>query len=178
MWSPHTPGSLVLPRALQSVSLRGGAPLFSRPSTRTERNGFTQRRATGRRLQDRELESWSASVVLRGDHRGSARTVFETPRGPRPHSRGLEPPLFIWSLHMKSGMTLQNLAVEIDRVRRTKCDYLIPSSSLTMRTYPDSPGNVPTLSFDAPNGLQHMPRASAKPSLVTSRLTFFSRGRK
>ena len=26
---------------------------------------------------------------------------------------------------MKSGMTLQNLAVEIDRVRRTKCDYLI-----------------------------------------------------
>jgi len=53
-------------------------------------------------------------------------------------------------------MTLQNLAVEIDRVRRTKCDYLIPSSSLTMRTYPDSPGNVPTLSFDAPNGLQQM----------------------
>ena len=57
---------------------------------------------------------------------------------------------------MKSGMTLQNLAVEIDRVRRNKCDYLIPSSSLTMRTYPDSPGNVPTLSFDAPNGLQQM----------------------
>ena len=57
---------------------------------------------------------------------------------------------------MKSGMTLQNLAVEIDRVRRTKCDYLIPSSSLTMRTSPDSPGNVPTLSFDAPNGLQQM----------------------
>ena len=57
---------------------------------------------------------------------------------------------------MKSGMTLQNLAVEIDRVRRTKCDYLIPSSSLKMRTYPDSPGNVPTLSFDAPNGLQQM----------------------
>ena len=57
---------------------------------------------------------------------------------------------------MKSGMTLQNLAVEIDRVRRTKCDYLIPSSSLSMRTYSDASGNVPTLAFDAPNGLQQM----------------------
>ena len=57
---------------------------------------------------------------------------------------------------MKSGMTLQNLAVEIDRVRRTKCDYLIPSSSLSVRTYPDSTGNVPTMAFDAPNGRQQL----------------------
>ena len=57
---------------------------------------------------------------------------------------------------MKSGMTLQNLAVEIDRVRRTKCDYLIPSSSLSMRTFPDSSGNVPTMAFNAPNGLQQL----------------------
>ena len=57
---------------------------------------------------------------------------------------------------MKSGMTLQHLAVEIDRVRRTKCDYLIASSSLSMRTYRDSTGNVPTIAFDAPNGLQQL----------------------
>ena len=31
MWSPHTPGSLVRPRALQSVSLAGGAPFSVGP---------------------------------------------------------------------------------------------------------------------------------------------------
>jgi hypothetical protein len=57
---------------------------------------------------------------------------------------------------MKSGLSLQNLAVEIDRVRRTKCDYLIPSSALSMRTLPDRSGNRPTMAFDAPAGLQQL----------------------
>jgi hypothetical protein len=55
---------------------------------------------------------------------------------------------------MKSGMSLQGLAVEIDRVRRNKRDYLIPSSALSMRTLPDRSGNRPTIAFDAPTGLQ------------------------
>ena len=57
---------------------------------------------------------------------------------------------------MKSGMSLQTLAVEVDRVRRTKCDYLIPSSALSMRTLPDRCGNRPTMVFEAPDGLQQL----------------------
>jgi hypothetical protein len=57
---------------------------------------------------------------------------------------------------MKSGMSLQGLAVEIDRVRRTKCDYLVPSLALSMRTLAGRCGNRPTMAFDAPTGLQQL----------------------